>query len=83
MISCKETVGGEVEKDGDLDENVSVSAADSSRTITNTFSTTWSYQTSDDPKIAGEDSDVFVGKSLQSYCYAIIPFEDTDHLFSI
>ena len=62
LITCKETVGGETAKEGGTKQNVTVSAAESSRTITSSFSTTWSYQTSDDPQIAGEDSDVFVGK---------------------
>ncbi|GFH43554.1 hypothetical protein CTEN210_00027 [Chaetoceros tenuissimus] len=67
LASCKETVGGETAKENGNKQEISSTAADSSKTITNSFSTTWSYTTSSDPSIAGEDSDVFVVPNLNVF----------------
>lgn len=72
LASCKETVGGETAKENGNEQQISATAADSSKTITNSFSTTWSYTTSSDPSIAGEESDIFVGECIHvSYLLTI------------
>lgn len=62
VIGCKEAVGGDNDTEGDSAEDINAVNADSTKKITNSFSTTWSYKTSDSPDIAGEESDVFVGE---------------------
>ena len=62
IISCKEAAGGDNDTEGKSYQDIKSTSADSTKTITNSFSTTWSYKTSDSPDIAGEESDVFVGE---------------------
>lgn len=66
VIGCKEAVGGDNDTEGKSYQEIDSTSADSTKTITNSFSTTWSYTTSDSPDIAGEESDVFVGKCIFS-----------------
>ncbi|GFH52940.1 hypothetical protein CTEN210_09416 [Chaetoceros tenuissimus] len=67
LINCKEAVGGNTDNDGKSYQDIKAVNADSEKTITNSFSTTWSYTTSTDPSIAGEESDVFVVPNLNVF----------------
>lgn len=62
LVTCKETVGGNSDTDGKSYQDIDSTSAESEKIVTNSFSTTWSYTTSTDPSIAGEESDVFVGE---------------------
>ena len=62
VLGCKEAVGGDSDTDSKSYQDINVSSADSTKTITNSFSTTWSYTTSASADIAGEESDIFVGE---------------------
>lgn len=66
VLGCKTAVGGDNDTEGKSYQDINSTSADSTKTITNSFSTTWSYTTSDSPDIAGEESDVFVGKCFFS-----------------